>query len=153
MLTGQAERDLNTALSLKPGACSIDRSEFADRFEDIILQLDELTQHQRKILGDMTNLINSDVHLTAPAGAGKTFVAVHLIRDRLMADQRASVLFAAPNISLCYLVVRWLNCLIANPVKRSQVLKRVYVAYGQLEHPSAVSSRRKIYTAWVHLIT
>ena len=58
-------------------------------YESSILQLDQLTPHQQEKMGDALDQLRHQerriVHLKAPAGAGKTFVAqriVDLLNDR-----------------------------------------------------------------------
>ena len=67
---------------------------FAEMYEQSILRLDKLTPHQEEKLRAGLKLIDDgkSLHIKAPAGAGKTFVALHLIMQKL---SRGPVLFVA----------------------------------------------------------
>ena len=71
----------------------------------------------------------SFVHLKAPAGAGKTFVGLHVALDRLQSDSRARLLFVARNEALCLFVVRWICTREKNALRRVQMLRRVLVFF------------------------
>ena len=63
----------------------IDASYFAERYEEAILTLNKLTPHQRERLEECLTTEGS-FHITAPAGAGKTFVALHRMLEALRAE-------------------------------------------------------------------
>jgi hypothetical protein len=53
---------------------SVDKSYFAERYEASILNLSKLTPHQRQKLQECEETGGANIHIQAPAGAGKTFV-------------------------------------------------------------------------------
>jgi hypothetical protein len=53
---------------------SVDKSYFAERYEASILNLSKLTPHQRQKLQECEEAGGANIHIKAPAGAGKTFV-------------------------------------------------------------------------------
>ena len=67
---------------------------FAEMYEASILRLDKLTPHQEEKMRIGLKLIDDgkSLHIKAPAGAGKTFVALHLILQKLTGGH---VLFVA----------------------------------------------------------
>ena len=94
--------------ALEPTACmAVDRASFAAMYEDTILSLDKLTAHQAERLSQLLNT-EEDGHLLAPAGAGKTFVAVQFLLHQLRHERDTVCLFVARNVALCLFVVRWL---------------------------------------------
>eukprot|EP01051_Picozoa_sp_SAG22_P011576 SAG22_NODE_1126_length_5474_cov_4.748093_2_plen_1153_part_01 len=87
---------------------SVDKSHFAERYESSILRLRTLTPHQREKLAEC-KAAGGDLHIRAPAGAGKTFLALHFIQELLLDEQQqARVLFSARNLPLAVFVVKWL---------------------------------------------
>ena len=95
-LLGAFDKKLQTALQdtnrmdgcdiLGAAIIGVDHSHFAEIYESSILQLNKLTPHQRERL-DMVRQSETDVHIQAPAGAGKTFVAVEFLM-RCMREDR-----------------------------------------------------------------
>ena len=55
-----------------------------------------------------------DVHLSAPAGAGKTFVAVQHVLEHLNTHPSARLLYVAPSESLGLHFIRWLSMRLAS---------------------------------------
>ena len=111
VLTGTLEQSLSRAsLPMRAGGnlsvvVSIDRSQFASAYEGSVLSMDKLTPHQ---LEKMQECLAADyVHLQAPAGAGKTFVALNRVLELLYKEREARALFVARNAALCYFVIRW----------------------------------------------
>ena len=95
--TEQLEATLSTPSRLPiPGdlAITVNLTNFAEMYEQSILRLDKLTPHQEEKLHAGLKLIDDgkSLHIKAPAGAGKTFVALHLIMQKL---SRGPVLFVA----------------------------------------------------------
>ena len=129
---------------------SADLSLFAEMYESSILQLDQLTPHQEEKMGDALRLLRGDdekriVHLTAPAGAGKTFVAQKIVLDLLEGDARDGIiLYSARSVSLCLFFVKWLvkRCLSSQYEYEKMIetiLERVQVLHPPYEQgPLAV---------------
>mmetsp|Transcript_39584 Transcript_39584/g.93243 ORF Transcript_39584/g.93243 Transcript_39584/m.93243 type:complete len:1576 (-) Transcript_39584:125-4852(-) len=85
------------------------KTRFAEEYESTVLSLDTLTAHQQEKLGNLSSASSSSsLHLKAPAGAGKTFVALHHIQDRLQASSSERVLFVARNEALACFAATWL---------------------------------------------
>ena len=106
---------------------SIDRSQFAAVYEGSVLSMDKLTPHQ---LEKLKECLTADyVHLKAPAGAGKTFVALNRVLELLHNEKEARALFVARNAALCYFVVRWVCRRERNPMQRMLMLQRVDVLF------------------------
>jgi len=82
----------------------LDMTPFIEHYEQCVLSLNKLTAHQLDKLGDCRG--KPFVHLRAPAGAGKTFVALFRIMDELGAGNR--VLYVCKNESLAISLVRWI---------------------------------------------
>ncbi|CAK9009126.1 Helicase ATP-binding domain-containing protein [Durusdinium trenchii] len=104
---------LDLALSKEHSAFAqihVDQSDFLERYEKSLLTLSKLTDHQEQKLQNLKQL-GENLHLTAPAGCGKTFVAIQYALDELKLDDRNSsgqMLFVSLQISLGLYFVRWL---------------------------------------------
>ena len=117
ILIGDFDQKLTNALKGTPSKLDVplnrlsivvDRSHFAERYEASILQLEELTPHQEQKLTECEAAGDDvDIHVMAPAGAGKTFVALHLLL-RTLRGKDARVLFVARRPALCFFVAKWL---------------------------------------------
>ena len=104
----------------------VDRVHFARTYEASVLSLNKLTPHQTEKL---TQCLSADlVHLRAPAGAGKTFVALNRIQSLLGDEPAATVLFVARNEALCIFVARWLCRRVSNSMQRLRLLRRLRAA-------------------------
>ena len=118
MLIGEFDQKLTAALMETPSkptvslsglSVVVDRSHFAERYEESILRLEELTPHQEERLAECKQAGDVDIHVMAPAGAGKTFVALHLILRALETPGKDTrVLFIAKSPALCFFVAKWL---------------------------------------------
>ena len=71
-----------------------------------MLQLENLTPHQEEIYKQIAG--KPRVDLRAPAGAGKTFLALRLIFEVLVVEAGGSAAFATRNLALCLHVTKWL---------------------------------------------
>jgi len=85
---------------------SVDKSTFVSTFENALLKLEKLTPHQKAELGKTSP--HASLHIRAPAGAGKTFVGLHIVTELLKGNSAVRVLFAARNKALCIFFMRWL---------------------------------------------
>ena len=61
-------------------------------------------------------------HIMAPAGAGKTFVALHFMLQKLQEDPRSHVLFSAVNQPLALFVAKWLVERVKGSRKQAKLL-------------------------------
>ena len=130
---------------------SIYRSHFAERFEAALMTLEQLTPHQASVLHQARQ--HDLVLLEAPAGGGKTFVAMAMILEVLLrsggdasggdasgGDASGGVLFACWSPPLCLFVVRWVCQRIREPVALRGALRRLFVLHDPMgEGPRAVS--------------
>ena len=108
MLSGTLQDDINEALSESDWhvPVQLDRSRFFELYDYNLLSLAELTPHQKEKLQNISRF--ADVHLSAPAGAGKTFVAVQRVLDVLDSAPAARVLYVAPTVELTYHFLQWI---------------------------------------------
>lgn len=103
--TGRIDRKLQEALRsadlIGPDAhIEVDASHFAETYGSSVLRLDKLTPHQTEKLQECLDY--RLVEFKAAAGAGKTFVALHLMQQFLEQEHDKRALFVAHNISLAY---------------------------------------------------
>jgi len=159
MLTGQFALNMKHELdksSKTPGATwaaldvSADTSHFAVEYEDSIMRLDKLTPHQTVCLramhpvaavGTMSTSGCRGWHLKAAAGAGKTFVALHLMLETI--DGGSQALFVAANQALTVFVAKWLALRIKGYVKgfkkQCKLLARLHVMSAESAEPCGVT--------------
>ena len=83
----------------------VDRGAFAQRLATSLLRFEELTAHQRRALVQTRGA--RAVLLTAPAGGGKTFVAIARAVEAL--DEGGYVVFAARAEALVLFFCKWLT--------------------------------------------
>lgn len=84
---------------------AVDRGAFAQRLATSLLRFEALTTHQRRALVQTRGARN--VLLTAPAGGGKTFVAIARAVEAL--DEGGYVVFAARAKALVLFFCKWLT--------------------------------------------
>ncbi|CAK8996153.1 unnamed protein product [Durusdinium trenchii] len=112
VLAGDSEAWLNWSLSNVHGGqfqVQVDKTEFFKHYEKSLLTLSELTSHQKAKLAQLHRLESKEVHLSAPAGAGKTFVAVQFALDKVYEDEsQEPILYVAPRPCLGLHFVQWL---------------------------------------------
>eukprot|EP00435_Cladocopium_sp_Y103_P019128 s3297_g4.t1 len=109
VLSGELDMKINHVLST-PWEVGVDKSAFLAFYERSLLSLTELTEHQTKVLQELRDAGTDEqrvIHLSAAAGAGKTFLAVKWVLDHLRMSS-GKVLYIAPNKSLVLHFVRWL---------------------------------------------
>eukprot|EP00435_Cladocopium_sp_Y103_P021402 s3795_g5.t1 len=104
----------------------LDKTYFCKVFEKELLTFSELTQHQKEKLENIEDLLrNGAVRLSAPAGAGKTFVAVQCACNKITKRSEGLVLFAAPSIGLGLYFFQWLAQRCARDLSLENVLNRI----------------------------
>ncbi|CAE7237278.1 Rai14, partial [Symbiodinium sp. KB8] len=108
VLDGSFERELTQKLAPDQTLrVHVDKSRFFTLYEDSLQGLEGLTAHQAEKLEEMEG--ETDVHLSAPAGAGKTFVAMQRVLEALGGPTSdAHVLYVAPSKALLLFFLRWL---------------------------------------------
>jgi hypothetical protein len=89
----------------------------------IMMRFTRLTMHQREKLEAVRRA--SVAVLLAPAGGGKTFVAVQRVVQVLNEDPDATVLFVARNEALALFVCKWL--VVASRKSAEHVVERMHV--------------------------
>ena len=91
-------------------AIAIDKRCFAEHYMLILQQLDKLTVHQQDKLAEIEQGTFSKIHVKGPAGSGKTFLGLHVVKGLL--DRKPPVapriLFVAPNPAMCQFFGQWL---------------------------------------------
>ena len=87
----------------------VDKTFFCAHYEKKLLRFSKATEHQKKILKQMKALFatESNIHISAVAGAGKTFIAVRLVMDMLLNNPDGLILYVAPCESLCLFFIHW----------------------------------------------
>eukprot|EP00434_Breviolum_minutum_P020760 symbB.v1.2.018312.t1/scaffold1456.1/size117650/2 len=87
----------------------VDKTFFCAHYEKKLLRFSKATEHQKKILKQMKVHFasESNVHISAVAGAGKTFIAVRLVMDTLLNNSDGLILYVAPCKSLCLFFIHW----------------------------------------------
>eukprot|EP00435_Cladocopium_sp_Y103_P044015 s563_g12.t1 len=124
VLSNDLEIEINKYLT-KWQVC-VDKTHFCKAFERELLNLSDLTDHQKQKLKDIKELMkHGDVHLSSPAGSGKTFVAAQCALDKLRGSPDGKILFVAPSIGLGLYFVRWLAHSSADYAQLDVLLKRM----------------------------
>ena len=103
---GDAERTNMDRQDMADLQVQADSSHFFQHYADSLLGFRKLTPHQQASLEAMEG--QRRIHLSAPAGAGKTFVAVQRVLETLRKDPSVIVLYAAPYVALSHYFLRWL---------------------------------------------
>ncbi|CAE7775764.1 unnamed protein product, partial [Symbiodinium necroappetens] len=130
VLSGDLDRCLNAAIAKMDPSCQelvVEKREFFDFYESTILSFTEFTPHQLEKLKEMESA-NTDLHLQAPAGAGKTFVAVQYMSRMMRVSPTSTLCYVAPNRALVFFVLRWLVLLA--PSKMSSILSKITVMHA-----------------------
>jgi hypothetical protein len=104
-----------------------DRTQIAEKFEEGMLQLSQLTPHQEEKLQECIEQGSCNLHIKAPAGAGKTFIAMHLMQDILIKDKsyNVKVLFVASNEAMAVFVAKWVYERIEGVRQRARGFERL----------------------------
>ncbi|CAE7354175.1 PUB13, partial [Symbiodinium necroappetens] len=130
ILNDDLERDINAHLADPRWEVEVSKSHFVEMYDASLRALDKLTCHQRERLSVIRG--SDMVHLSAPAGAGKTFVAVERVIDALNpgADEPAPrVLYVAATVELIYYFVQWLAVRIRSQKKDLELLSALVVLF------------------------
>lgn len=137
MLTGVFEAKLSDWLQThcgvsdadEPITASVNRTQFAEAYEQGVLQLEKLTPHQREKRAECRG--KNRTHIMAPAGAGKTYVAMYEMLD-VLTEGESMVLFVTRAAALCCFVARWL-CARVPATRRKRLLKKLHVMHEPFE--------------------
>ena len=87
---------------------AVDNTSFFNQYAASLLSSSQLTNHQAEKLKELSGYLLEDVHLSAPAGAGKSFLAIRHAISQLSSSSQGKILFISPNRSLGFYFVRWL---------------------------------------------
>ena len=109
----------------------VDRGEFMECYARLMMRFSKLTPHQREKLEEARAQTAKVAVLLAPAGGGKTFVAIQRVVEVLNEDPAATVLFVARNKALALFVCKWL--VVASRKAVSRVVERVHVLVAPFE--------------------
>ena len=112
VLNEKFEMELNEKLlTSKHGRWQLrlDKTYFCEDYESQLLQQSKFTKHQRLTYEKMQKAESSFLHLSAVAGAGKTFLAVQIVIETLKNPAAGQILFVAPCLPLCFYFIRWLG--------------------------------------------
>eukprot|EP00438_Fugacium_kawagutii_P015121 Skav214612 [mRNA] locus=scaffold57:1027803:1034922:- [translate_table: standard] len=105
---------LNQALAEKLGVSeelAVHKTLFFEEYAKSLLKFSELTEHQKEKLQEMISFPKENIHLIAPAGGGKTFVALRYVLtmiNKLGSSSRGKILYVSPNRALIYHFIQWL---------------------------------------------
>ena len=119
-----------------------DRTQFAEQYEAMVLAFEELTPHQRQKLADCEQSTQS-VHVRAAAGAGKTFVALHLMLKTLRAEPQGRVLFVAKSVALAMFIAVWVGRRAKRRSDANSLLGRLHLLAPPLEGGPRVATRSR----------
>ena len=87
---------------------AVDNTSFFNQYAASLLSSSQLTNHQAEKLKELSRYLDEDIHLSAPAGAGKSFLAIRHAISKLSSSSQGKILFISPNRSLGFYFVRWL---------------------------------------------
>lgn len=148
LIDGSLERRINDFLPKYASAATLcgqtwklDKAAFSTIYPQILSQMDQLSPHQREKLQECATA--QRVHVTGPAGCGKTFIALHMVVDLIEAAEQSSgtlskenpILFVGKNKALCMFFVNWIsNRLRKN--KKTKVAIALVEAYLRVLHTS-----------------
>ena len=89
----------------------LDKAAFAKQYMAVLVQLDKLTLHQKDRVRDCFKHNDCPIiHIKGPAGAGKSFVAMHVVLEviRRKHPTQKRILLVAPNPAMCLFFGHWL---------------------------------------------
>jgi hypothetical protein len=109
----------------------VDVSAFVELYERSVVRLDKLTKHQQQKRLECEG--HQSVRIEAPAGGGKTFIALHEMLGVLQLEsaeesEKAAVLFVAPHEALAVFVASWIGTRL-NKYTRDEMLRRLWVLF------------------------
>jgi len=118
-------RKLQSSVSLD---VKVDLSAFVELYERSVVRLDKLTKHQQQKRLECNG--HQSVRIEAPAGGGKTFIALHEMLGVLQLEN-AAVLFVAPREALAVFVASWIRIRLEldNKYKSDEMLCRLWFLF------------------------
>ena len=137
VLDGTLEDDINEGLQeaarLKGSSLpeiQVDKTRFFNLYEDNLLALSELTKHQKEKLSEMQS--SNKIHLAAPAGAGKTFLAIHFLVDMLRNASSGRVIYITRSKELVYHFLQWITMRLASLFPRKRIMAKIQDAFSRM---------------------
>ena len=137
VLDGTLEDDINAGLQeaarLKGSSLpeiQVDKTRFFNLYEDNLLALSELTKHQKEKLSEMQS--SNKIHLAAPAGAGKTFLAIHFLVDMLRNASSGRVIYITRSKELVYHFLQWITMRLASLFPRKRIMAKIQDAFSRM---------------------
>ncbi len=131
VLTGDFSTSFETSLPEQDFSkhVDIDLTQFAEMYEQAVLQLEQLTPHQERRLAECRD--SPRTLLDAPAGAGKTFLALHLMLETITKESDKKVLFASSNPALGFFIARWIleRRHAKSPCEAGSILERIHILF------------------------
>ena len=87
---------------------AVDNTSFFDQYSASLLTSSQLTNHQAEKLKELSRYWHEDIHVSGSAGAGKTFLAIRHVINKLFVNNQGKILFISPNRSLNFYFIHWL---------------------------------------------
>ena len=136
-------KDLSKLLELEAGTkLELDRTFYALKFESAMLQLENLTPHQEEVYKQIAEELRVDIR--APAGAGKTFLALKALLEVLGSEAGGQAAFVTRNEALCLHVTKWLFVRLAQRLDHETAARLVESRFFVLFSPFNNGLRRII---------
>eukprot|EP00438_Fugacium_kawagutii_P022216 Skav203949 [mRNA] locus=scaffold391:205921:208083:- [translate_table: standard] len=146
VLSKDLDAKLNRVLSKHRGGTeelAVDNAEFLKHYTRRLMSFTTLTPHQEEKLKELSASPHEHVHLMAPAGSGKTFVALRYVLDKLQQNTTGKnvkyIMYICPNQSLAFYFVQWLLM----HVSGQKWLKRMVVLHWPYTHFMRVSVQKR----------
>ena len=120
---------------------AVDNTSFFNQYAASLLSSSQLTNHQAEKLKELSRYLHEDVHLSAPAGAGKSFLAIRHAISKLSSSSQGKILFISPNRSLGFYFVRWLLTYAKSSLptmSRNKLLQRVVLMHAPYDRFTGV---------------
>lgn len=149
LVGGSLERTINASLQDYVGDSNalggqrwkVDTIAFARIYSNLLSQMNQLSPHQRAKLQECETA--NHVHISGPAGCGKTFLALHMVIDLIEAaemalgplSREAPLLFVGKNEALCLFFINWIKQRLCKTNKTGVALSLV-ATYIQVLHTS-----------------
>eukprot|EP00435_Cladocopium_sp_Y103_P041008 s801_g11.t1 len=115
---------------------AIDKTSFFEQYASSLLTSSQLTNHQREKLKELSRYLHEDIHLSAPAGGGKSFLAIRHAINKLSSSSQGKILFISPNRSLSFYFVHWLLTYAKSSLpkmSRTKLLQRIVLMHAPYE--------------------
>eukprot|EP00438_Fugacium_kawagutii_P029842 Skav200968 [mRNA] locus=scaffold448:607849:610224:- [translate_table: standard] len=137
VLSNDLDAKLNRFFSQHHGVTEdlvVDNAEFLKHYSRRLMSSTTLTPHQEEKLKELSAFPHEHVHLMAPAGGGKTFVALRYVVKKLQTSTTGNIMYICPNKSLAFYFVRWLLMHLSDHerLERMVVMHKPYTHFMQV---------------------